>query len=307
MHGVTASTGPTTTNCTQWEPAVTEQIASRPEFIALDLETTGLSARTDRIVEIGAIRFLENGDEVARYQSLVNPERPMPPSAYAIHGLSDEQLANARVAREVLPEFLEFLGNPGASVLLAHHASFDAGFLGWELSRAGMELPGHFLVDTLALARRRLPELRSHRLDFLTMYLGLDPAGSHRAVGDSRRVKEIWLRLGGASEAAELQVSYPLLDTRETNSMPRGWEPLMKAAALGCTVRIEYDGGSRGNAPRLVTPRDFVQRGGYNYMVAFCHLDSMEKSFRLDRIRRFDVVPTARPDTAAVDCPIPSR
>ena len=114
MHGETASTGPTTTNCSQRDPAVTEQIASHREFIALDLETTGLSARTDRIVEIGAIRFRENGDEVARYQSLVNPERPMPPSAYAIHGLSDEQLADARVAREVLPEFLEFLGNPGA-------------------------------------------------------------------------------------------------------------------------------------------------------------------------------------------------
>jgi DNA polymerase-3 subunit epsilon len=137
------------------------------------------------------------------------------------------------------------------------------------------------------------------------MYFGLDPAGSHRAVGDSRRVKEIWLRLGGPSEAAEMQVSYPLLDTRESNAMPRGWEALMKAAALGCTVRIEYDGGSRGNAPRMVTPRDFVQRGGYNYMVAFCHLDSMEKSFRLDRIRRFDVVSTERPEGAAcgVVCP----
>ncbi len=185
--------------------------------------------------------------EVARYQSLVNPERPMPSSAYAIHGLSDEQLADARVAREVLPEFLEFLGNPGASVLLAHHAAFDAGFLGWELSRAGHGATRSFPGGYSALARRRLPELRSHRLDFLTMHFGLDPAGSHRAVGDSRRVKEIWLRLGGPSESAEMQVSYPLLDTRESNSMPRGWEPLMKAASLGCTVRIEYDGGSRGN------------------------------------------------------------
>ncbi len=294
MHGVTASTGPTTTNCTQGEPAVTEQIASHREFIALDLETTGLSARTDRIVEIGAIRFLENGDEVARYQSLVNPERPMPPSAYAIHGLSDEQLADARVAREVLPEFLEFLGNPGASVLLAHHASFDAGFLGWELSRAGMELPGHFLVDTLALARRRLPELRSHRLDFLTMHFGLDPEGSHRAVGDSRRVKEIWLRLGGPSESAEMQVSYPMLDAREPNSVPRGWEPLR--GRRPSVVRSESSmRAGRGAEPRLVTPRNFVQRGGYNYMVAFCHLDSMEKSFRLDRIRRFDLVPPRVP------------
>ncbi len=249
------------------------------------------------------IRFLDTGQEIDRYQSLVNPERPMPASAYAIHGLSNKDLADARVAREVLPEFLEFLGNPGAAVLLAHHASFDAGFLSCELSRAGMESPGHFLVDTLALARRRLPQLQSHRLDFLTMHFGLDPEGSHRAVGDSRRVKEIWLRLGGASEPGEMQVSYPLLDARDSSWVPRGWEPLKEAAAAGCTVRIEYEGGTRGAGPRLVTPRHFVQRGGTNYMVAFCHLDSMEKTFRLDRIRHFELVPDAVP----VDRPMPNR
>jgi len=307
MQGETAGMGLSTSTCTQQDQAVTEQIRPRREFIALDLETTGLSARTDRIVEIGAIRFLDTGQEIARYQSLVNPERPMPPSAYAIHGLSDKHLADARVAHEVLPEFLDFLGDPGAAVLLAHHASFDAGFLGCELSRAGMESPGHFLVDTLALARRRLPQLRSHRLDFLTMHFGLDPEGSHRAVGDSLRVKEIWLRLGGAAESGEVQVSYPMLDARESSSVPRGWEPLKKAAALGCTVRIEYEGGTRGSGPRLVTPRHFVQRGGYNFMVAFCHLDSLEKSFRLDRIRRFDLLPAGGPEAAPVDCPMPSR
>jgi DNA polymerase III epsilon subunit family exonuclease len=272
------------------------------EFIALDLETTGLTARTDRIVEIGAIRFLENGREVARYQSLVNPGRPMPAAAYAIHRLSDEQLADAPAARAVLPEFLEFLGEPGAAVLLAHHAAFDAGFLGWELSRAGVPAPGHFLVDTLALARRRLPQLHSHRLDFLTMHFGLDREGSHRAVGDSLRVKEIWLRLGGPSEPGEMQVSYPMLDAGESSWVPKGWEPLKRAAALGRTVRIEYEGGTRGSGPRLVTPRNIVQRGGYNYLVAFCHLDSIEKSFRLDRIRSFDLLAEAVP----VDCPMPN-
>jgi DNA polymerase III epsilon subunit family exonuclease len=303
MQGETAGMGLGPSTCTQQDQAVTEPIRAQREFIALDLETTGLTARTDRIVEIGAIRFLDTGQEIARYQSLVNPERPMPAAAYAIHGLTDQHLADARVAREVLPEFLEFLGNPGTSVLLAHHAWFDAGFLGCELSRAGMESPGHFLVDTLAMARRRLPQLRSHRLDFLTMHFGLDPEGSHRAIGDSRRVKEIWLRLGGALESGEVQVSYPILDARDSSWVPTGWEPLKKAAALGCTVRIEYEGGTRGAGPRLVTPRHFVQRGGYHYMVAFCHLDSVEKSFRLDRIRRFDLQPEAAP----VDQPMPSR
>jgi DNA polymerase-3 subunit epsilon len=302
MHGETTITNPGASIGAERREPVAEPLGSRREFIALDLETTGLTARIDRIVEIGAIRFLENGQEVARYQSLVNPGRPMPASAYAIHGLSDEQLAGARGARDVLPEFLEFLGQPGATVLLAHHASFDAGFLGCELSRAGLESPGHFLVDTLALARRHLPHLHSHRLDFLTMHFGLDPEGPHRAVGDSLRVKELWLRLGGPSEPGEEQVSYPMLDSGGPNCVPRGWEPLQRAAALGCAVQIEYEGGTRGSEPRLVTPRNLVQRGGYNYLVAFCHLDSMEKSFRLDRITRFDVVGEAVP----VDWPTPS-
>jgi DNA polymerase III subunit epsilon len=302
MHGETTMTNPRAVVDHQPGQPEDERLGSPREFIALDLETTGLTARTERIVEIGAVRFLANGDEVARYQSLVNPLRPMPASAYAIHGLSDEHLADARVAREVLPEFLEFLGEPGAAMLLAHNASFDAGFLGCELNRAGMEAPGHFLVDTLALARRRLPELRSHRLDFLTMHFGLHLDGSHRAVGDSLRVKEVWLRLGGPSEPGELQVSYPMLDSSEPGWVPRGWESLKSAAALGCTVRIEYEGGTRGCEPRLVTPRNLIQRGGHNYLVAFCHLDSIEKSFRLDRIRRFDLLAEAVP----VDCPAPS-
>ena len=302
MHGETTITNPGAVVDPQPGQPVDEPVRSRREFIALDLETTGLTARTDRIVEIGAVHFLENGEEVARYQSLVNPLRPMPASAYAIHGLSDEQLADARVAREVLPEFLEFLGEPGAAMLLAHHASFDAGFLGCELSRAGMEAPGHFLVDTLALARRRLPHLHSHRLDFLTRHFGLDTQGSHRAVGDSLRVKDVWLRLGGPSQPGDTQVSYPMLDSGEPSWVPRGWEALKRAAALGCTVRIEYEGGTRGCVPRLVTPRNLVQRGGYNYLVALCHLDSIEKSFRLDRIRRFDLLAEAVP----VDCPTPN-
>ena len=67
----------------------------RREFIALDLETTGLAAQSDRVVEIGAIRFLETGEELGRYQTLVNPRCPMPASAYAVHGLSDDELATA--------------------------------------------------------------------------------------------------------------------------------------------------------------------------------------------------------------------
>jgi hypothetical protein len=227
----------------------------------------------------------------------------MSPAAYAIHGLSDEDLADARPAHEILPDFIAFLGDSGTTALLAHNASFDASFLGCELARAGLAIPIHALFDTLALARRRLPSLASHRLDNLAQVLGLDQEGAHRALADSLRVKEIWLRLSGASEARDALVPHRIFDPRDPEPAPEGWEPLRQAAAQGTIVRIEYDGGTRGSTPRLITPRRFVKRSGVMYLVAFCHLDAFEKSFRLDRIRCVERTIAAGIEAVPVDHP----
>jgi DNA polymerase III subunit epsilon len=282
---------------------MTDELRADREYIALDLETTGLMAETDRIVEIGAVRFRSDGQEIDRFQRLVNPQRAMSPAAYAIHGLSDADLADADAAFEVLPAFMSFLGDPCTTALIAHNAAFDASFLGRELGRAGLLAPGHSLFDTLALARRRLPALASHRLDNLARILGLDPAGAHRALADSLRVKAIWLLLGGVSEAEDTLVSYRMFDPKVSDPTPVGWEPLMNAAAQGVTVRIEYDGGTRGSTPRSVTPRRFIQRGGATYLVAFCHLDLFEKSFRLDRIRCVEITNEPGVEAVPVDHP----
>src|SRR3954463_4353669 len=99
------------------------------EWIAFDLETTGLVAEIDRVVEIGAVRFDASGRELGRFETLVHPGRPMSPAAQAIHGISDADLAGAAPACEVLPGFLEFLGEPSTTALLAHNSAFDARFL----------------------------------------------------------------------------------------------------------------------------------------------------------------------------------
>jgi DNA polymerase III subunit epsilon len=268
---------------------MTGDLLSEHQFVALDLETTGLMAETDRIVEIGAVRFLADGREIGRFQRLVNPQRPMSPAAFAIHGLSDADLAGAPAAHEILPEFLAFLGDAGSTALMAHNAAFDAGFLGRELSRAGLPAPTHSLFDTLALSRYKLPALASHRLDHLARILGIDASDAHRALADSLRVKSIWLRLAGSTEAVSNLVSYRVFDPKHSEPAPEGWEPLVRAAARGLTVRIEYGGGTRGADPRSITPRRFVQRGGATYLIAFCHLDAFEKSFRLDRIRVVEI------------------
>jgi DNA polymerase III epsilon subunit family exonuclease len=265
----------------------------RSDFVAFDLETTGLMAETDRIVEVGAVRFDASGREMGRFERLINPGRPMSPAAQKVHGLSDADLADAEPARTVLPEFLAFLGDPSSATLLAHNASFDAGFLGRELGRLGLPLPPFAVVDTLALARRKLPDLYDHRLDTLSRLFGLGLDDRHRALADSLRVKGLWLALQvqADQEPATPLVSYPVYDPRRRVPAPLGWERLSEAIERGWRVRMEYAGGSRGNTPREVTPRAFVHRGGVAYLVAFCHLDAFEKSFRLDRVRRYEVMP----------------
>jgi predicted DNA-binding transcriptional regulator YafY len=142
------------------------------------------------------------------------------------------------------------------------------------------------------MARRALPHLPSHRLDGLARHLGLDPFGPHRALADSRRVKSLWLALGGeAGWRSRPPAVHPIHDPNGPPPVPRGWERLAEAAARGWPVRLIYEGGTRGETPRTVTPRRFAHRGGTAYVVSLCHIDAKEKEFRLDRVRSYEVLP----------------
>ncbi len=256
-----------------------------PVFVAFDLETTGLSPQTDRIVEIGAIQFDESGADLGTFQSLVNPLRSVNPHARAIHGISDEELADAPLASEVLPQFLSWLNESPGSFLLAHNASFDAAFLGAALARLGLlgDRPLE-IVDTLPLTRKRLSELPNHRLETVAAWHNLDLGGAHRALADSLRVKGIWLALTGGI-VPEDTVAYPVSALSIAPPVPSGWDELICAIALSQRLRITYEGGSLGPAPREITPRRFRHMGGVAYIVAECHNSATEKTFRLDRMK----------------------
>ena len=110
-------------------------------------------------------------------------------------------------------------------------------------------------------------------------------------MADSLRVKGLWLALtGGVEPLAPSAVAYPIADPVDSQPAPLGCEDLLKAIARGLSVRIDYEGGSRGLAPRDITPKRFAHHGGASYLVAFCHIDAYEKSFRLDRVRRYEVM-----------------
>lgn len=259
-------------------------------FVAFDLETTGLAVAEDRIIEIGAVRFDGAGAVVATFESMVNPFRMSSPAAQAVHGIDPALLAAAPPAEAILPSFVSFLGDPDTTIVLAHHSASDSGFLGRELVRAGMALPRHYVVDTLAWARRRWPEFGNHRLDSLARRFGFDLAEAHRALADSHRVRQIYRELVKDDPLPDRPpLAYPIHDGAGSAPVPRGWSEVAEVMARAGSIQIEYAGGTRGPEPRVVSPEQFAHRGGVAYLVARCHLDGRWKDFQVDRIHRFSI------------------
>jgi len=165
----------------------TSRLLSGVEFVAFDLETTGFSPTACEIVELGAIRFRLGDGELAQIEQLVDPGCPIPRAAMRVHGITDVMVRGKPRLCDVLPQFLEFLGDPD-TILLAHNAAFDISFLRQALIKAAVGLPKRPVVDTLSLARRSIQGLPSYSLDNLTIHLGCAGSESHRALADARRV-----------------------------------------------------------------------------------------------------------------------
>ncbi len=169
--------------------------------IVLDTETTGLDPyQGHRLVEIGCIELLNRIPSGQSFHCYVNPERDVPAEAFAVHGISTEQLKDKPLFAEIADDLLAFIGE---APLVAHNAMFDLGFLNAELERAGRSLVGRErLVDTLLLARRRHPG-GSNRLDDLCTRYGIDNSRrtKHGALLDAELLAEVYLELIGARQA----------------------------------------------------------------------------------------------------------
>lgn len=165
--------------------------------IVLDTETTGLDpASGDRLVEIGAVELVNQLPTGRTWHRYINPERPVPQAAFAVHGLDDSFLRDKPVFRAVHADLLAFLGD---APLVIHNAAFDIGFLDAELGRCGAPPLGLArAVDTLELARARYPGA-GNSLDALCRRFGIDNSGRdlHGALLDARLLAEVYLELTG--------------------------------------------------------------------------------------------------------------
>lgn len=168
--------------------------------IVLDTETTGLDPKKgDRIVEIGCVEIVNRFLTGRTFHRYLNPEREMPPDAFAVHGLSDGFLRDKPKFIEVADEFLEFLGD---AQLVIHNAAFDIGFLNFELGRVSRPtIPVERVVDTLMLARRKHPG-QPNSLDALCQRYGVDSSKRtrHGALLDSELLAEVYAELTGGRQ-----------------------------------------------------------------------------------------------------------
>ncbi|MPT48711.1 MAG: DNA polymerase III subunit epsilon [Sphingobium sp.] len=168
--------------------------------IIFDTETTGFDPLSgDRLVEIGCIEMVNRVPTGATYHAYYNPQRSMPPSAEAVHGLSEKFLSDKPLFGSKVDELLEFLGD---SNLVAHNARFDFGFLNHELERCGREPVSYDrMIDTVAMARTAHPGAK-HSLDALCSRYGIDRSHrvKHGALLDAELLAQVYIELTGGRQ-----------------------------------------------------------------------------------------------------------
>ena len=145
------------------------------EYCILDLETTGLSYRTEKITEVGIIKY-KNGEIIGEFECFVNPEKPIPPEVIEVTHITDDMVKDAETIDKIIPKMIEFIGN---SVLVAHNADFDMGFLKYNFEKYGYEFD-YTYVDTLRLAKAIFPDYKKYKLGIIADNLGIKVDVAHR-------------------------------------------------------------------------------------------------------------------------------
>ena len=159
-------------------------------YVVFDIETTGLSKEKDMITEIGAVK-IKDGKIIDTFSTFVNPQRPLSERIVQLTHITDDMLKDAPLIDTVLPAFMEFFGD---SVLVAHNANFDVGFIRFQAKRLGLGSVNNTVIDTVELSRSLLPHLNKHKLDIVAKELGVSLEGHHRAVNDAQATAEIFIK-----------------------------------------------------------------------------------------------------------------
>ncbi|RYG61126.1 MAG: DNA polymerase III subunit epsilon [Alphaproteobacteria bacterium] len=187
--------------------------------IVFDTETTGFGVEEHRVIEIGCVEMINRLPSGKVFHRYLNPERDIDFGATKVHGITNEKVASAPLFRDIVQELLDFFGD---APLVAHNAEFDYSFMNKELQRVGLPPLANEMVDTLVLARQKLPGQR-HNLDSLCKFYGIDNSGRtyHGALLDAQLLADVYVEMHGGLQAgfeldsgsAEAETSHVFEDT----------------------------------------------------------------------------------------------
>ena len=272
---------PSMANYSKWLTAQT--------FVAFDTETTGMWAPVHRLVEMGGVRFTIADGLSDSFSELINPQRPMPPEVIPIHGITDQMVAEADTADNVLRRFEKFCGD---AILIAHNAPFDLSFVVSELERFGSPLWSNPVLDTVDISRKAFPGQKSYSLLALAQSLKLAESQLHRAQADADLVRQLFLKslflFQGVDSLESLKGAADVMTFEEMRPRPVSLSPeqtlLGEAIAHGSRVQIRYARPDSAVTLRIIQPRWLHSRRSTTYLTAFCEMAQDERTFRLDRI-----------------------
>jgi DNA polymerase-3 subunit epsilon len=274
-------------------------------LVALDLETTGLSALVDRIIEIAAVKITPDGDEEV-YHQLVNPMVELTPENSAIHGLSNSDLEESPTLKRPLRSLWDFIGR---SPIVAHNALFDVAFLVKGSHDFMIPLPQTRAYDSCRYARgltkvapgEKIPE--NYRLSTLAAFYNI-PLHHHVALEDTFACMKIMAALierTPPEKIADLKDrAFTISLTQFTRDaafiMPAKFEPLRPLIRLQAPIDIQYTGGTQGGEWRPVRPIALLPMPKGPVLYAECLVERTNKSFVLKRIQAFRIRPEPPPE-----------
>lgn len=261
-------------------------------IVAFDTETSGPYPLESEIVELGAVKWFK-GEIIGQFQTLLKPAKPMTQDNINIHGITNEMVADAPFMKDQIVPFHEFIKD---SLLIAHHAPFDLGFIAPEFEKAGLPFPTNVHLCS-SLISRALLHTTNHKLQTLVKELNLVGGDAHRAYDDAYACLQVFMKAAEkldvpsleklkAVQVKKLEWANYTLFSKQTEQI----KSLVDAIQKQKTIQIVYEGGQSKNKLRPITPKGIVRNPDGDYVHAECGLDNTRKRFYLSKIIDIELV-----------------
>lgn len=258
-------------------------------IVAFDTETSGQYPIESEIIELGAVKWYQ-GQVVGKFQTLLKPSRTLTEDNIRIHGITNEMVKEAPLMTDQILNFCEFIDG---SLLMAHHAPFDLGFLVLDIEKAGLHFPRVVHLCTSLLSRSLL-STTNHKLQTLVKELALTGGAAHRAYDDAYACLQVFLKciekldqpvtIEKLLSVQKKEIIWPKYQIWNTDN-----EVLMflaEAARDGRSVQISYQGGQTKEVLRPIKPLGIVRNPDGDYVAAICGIDHQKKRFYIDKIKK---------------------